>query len=185
MSAAGSIIVEQAVVEPLGGLPANLVIVPRRRLPWYRRGWKWAPLDPETVLDTLAAVPRPAVVLARGPAADPGARCLLDLAALLGLELRRLPDCVDTAAMSVRIASHADESGSTAGGRALDVLCCARALSMCRSGRSERPLRSGVLRRWASCAWRPCSWCAAGGLAGDRCARCGSPVEPGRREDGR
>ncbi len=184
MTAPVTIIVEQGVVDPLGGLPANLVVVPRPRPPRYRRGRRWAPLDPETVLDTLAAVPRPAVVLARDPSADPGARCLLDLAPLLGLELRRLPDCDEMAVLSVGIASRADESGSSAGGRVLDVLCCATLLTMCRSGVLDRPLRPGTLRRWASCAWRPCLWCSAGGPAGDRCARCGSPVERRGREDG-
>ncbi len=185
MTTPATIIVEQAVVEPLGGCPANVVVVPRRRLPWYRRGRTWAPLDPETVLDTLAAVPRPAIVLARGPAADPGARCLLDFAPLLAFDLRRLPDCVDMAALSVTTASRADEPGSTACGRALDVLCCAPALTMCRWERSDRPLRPGALRRWASSAWRPCPWCPAGGLAGARCARCGSPVGRGDQGGGR
>jgi hypothetical protein len=184
MTTPATIIVEQGVVELLGDLP-NLVVVPRLRLPWYRRGRRWAPLDPETVLDTLAAVPTPAVVLARGPSADPGARCLLDFAPLLGFDLRRLPDCVDMAAMSVSIASRGHEPGSMAGGRVLDVLCCGSALTTRRSALSDRPLRPTALRRWASCAWRPCPWCPAGGLAGARCARCGSPVGGGDRGGGR
>ena len=185
MTTSATIIVEQGVVEPLGGRLPNLVVVARRRRrPWYRHRRMWAPLDPETVLDTLAAVPRPAVVLARDPSADPGGRCLLDLAALLGLELRRLPDRLDLAALSVGIASHADESGATAGGRALDVLCCAPALPSCRSGLVGRPFRSGALWRWASSAWHPCPWCPAGGLVGARCARCGSPLGVGNEEDG-
>jgi hypothetical protein len=185
MTTPPTLIVEQGVVEPLGGCPANLVVVPRRRSPWYRRAHRWAPLDAETVLDTLTAVPRPAVVLARRHAADPGASSLLDLASLLGLEVRRLPDCVEAAAWSVSFASRADESGATAGGRVLDVLCSVPAPTMRWPGIADPPLRANALRRWASCAWRPCPWCPAGGLAGERCARCGSPLEPGEREDGR
>jgi len=184
MTTPAKLIVEQGVVEPLGGCPANLVVVSRRRLPWYRRAHGWEPLDPETVLDTLAAVPRPAVVLARSPAADPGAGCLLDFASLLGLEVRRLPDCVQAAAWSVGVASRADESGAGADGRVLDVLCCVPAPAMRRPGVGDPPLRANALRRWASCAWRPCPWCPAGGLAGERCARCGSPVGHGDRGDG-
>jgi hypothetical protein len=182
MTAPTTLIVEQGVVAPLGGCPANLVVVPRRRSRWYPRRARWVPLDPETVLDTLANVPRPAVVLARGSAADPGAGVLLDLAPLLGLEVRRLPDCAEAAAWSVSIASRAEDLDSMAGGRALDVMCCAPTATMRRSGVAHQPLRAAALWRWASCVWRPCPWCPAGGPAGDRCARCGSPVAPGERE---
>lgn len=182
MTTPTTLIVEQGVIAPLGGSPGNLVVVPRRRSPWYRRRSRWAPLDPETVLDTLAAVPRPAVVLARGPVADRGASALLDLATLLGFELRRLPDCAEAAAWSIGVVIRAGESGSTAGGRAIDVMCSAPTRAMRGSGLVEPPLRADALWRWASCAWRPCPWCAAGGIAGDRCARCGSLVERDARE---
>ena len=58
-----------------------MTAIPRRRRPaWARGGWR--PLDPEVVLDHLAAAGPGALVLARPATADPGASCLAPLARL-------------------------------------------------------------------------------------------------------
>lgn len=179
MTAAVTLIVEQAVADRIEAPPRGLVVVPRRRAPWYRLREEWAPLDPSRVVDVLSDAPEPGMVLARGHAADPGAGCLPELAALLGIEVRRLPDALAAAAWSASLVSGPDEHGATAAGPAIDVLST-------QLGPDTRlpPLRPGVLRRWAACAWRACSWCPAGGLAGHRCPRCGSPLD-GRDDGGR
>lgn len=175
MTAAATLIVEQSVIEPLGGSPTNLVVVPRRRPLWRRHRQTWAPLNPDTVLDVLAAAPRPAVALVRTPEADPGATVLLDVARLLGLEVRCLPDDVEAAAWSVSVASRAN-ARIVVGGRTLDALCSAPPSPQERSGCLSESLRASSLGRWATRAWRPCGWCSAGGFAGERCARCGSTL---------
>lgn len=186
-----TLVVERGIVERLGGAPSGVWIVPRSPSRWWRRRREpWAPLDPETVLETLAAIRRPAVVLARSAMADPGAGCLIDVAHLLGLEVRRLPDSLDAAAWSAGIASCLDQPLAADGNRALDVLCCGPAAAPASprerwgpAGISVPALRPATLARWAACAWRACRWCAAGGLPGDRCRRCGHPVHEASPRD--
>ncbi len=187
-----TLVVERGIIDRLGGEPSGAWIVPRRRSRWWRRRREgWAPLDPESVLDALADIRRPAVVLVRSAVADPGAGCLIDVAHLLGLEVRTLPDGFDEAAWSAGIASCLDGvvPGASAN-RALDVLCCGPAVAPASprrrwgvAGISVPAVRPATLARWASCAWRPCRWCTAGGLPGDRCRRCGNPIDEASPED--
>jgi hypothetical protein len=186
-----TIVVEHGIIAHLGGVPSGMRIVARRRSRWWRRHrTPWASLDPEAVLDTLAEIHRPAVVLARRAVADPGARCLIDVARLLGLEVRTLPDSCEEAAWIAGIAGSLGEAPPAGGGRALDVLCCGPAIVPTSprqrwgpTGISVPALRPGTIARWASCAWRACRWCAAGGLPGDRCRRCGNPIDAVACED--
>ena len=188
-----TLVVERGIAERLGGEPPGVRIVPRRQSRWWRRRREpWAPLDPEVVLDALAELRRPAVVLARSAVADPGAGCLIDVANLLGLEVRRLPDRREEAAWSAGIASALGEPMAADGSRALDVLCCGPAVLPASPRHGWGPtgllvpaLRPATLVRWSSCAWRACRWCAAGGLPGDRCRRCGNPIDAGFSEDPR
>ena len=186
-----TLVVERGLAECLGGGPSEVRIVARRRARWWRRYRSpWAPLDPESVLDALVEIRRPVVVLARSAAADPGARCLIDIARLLGLEMRTLPENRDEAAWCVAIAGSLDQAPIAGNLRALDVLCCGSAVAPGSprgrwgpTGISVPALRPGTIARWASCAWRPCGWCAAGGLPGDRCRRCGNPIDAPVPED--
>ncbi|MCB0882960.1 MAG: hypothetical protein KDC33_12195 [Thermoleophilia bacterium] len=42
------------------------------------------------------------------------------------------------------------------------------------------PDAASLVCRWAHRAWRPCRWCAGGGVRGARCARCRAPIGGGR-----
>ena len=180
-----TLVVEHGIAECVGGAPFGVRVVPRRRSSWWRRRRSpWEPLDPEAVLDVLIEIRRPAVVFTRRAAADPGARCLGDIAHLLGLDVRTLPDNRDEAAWCVGIAGSLGEALTARDIRALDVLCCGSAVAPGSprgqwgpAGISVPALRPSTVVRWASCAWRACRWCAAGGLPGDRCRRCGNPID--------
>jgi hypothetical protein len=173
-----AIVVEEglalAVAAPRG---ERVVIVPR---PSRRRGGGPDGLDPDAVVEALERAGPGAIVLARPPAADPGARALPALAAVMGREVVRLPEDAEAAAWVVAVAAVLDR-GAGATARRLQVLVgtAAAAPALPRrpvgAGAARMPaLRPGVLARWAGCVWRPCARCGGGGLPGAACGRCGA-----------
>lgn len=174
------LVVERSLLERLGRAAPCVDVVARR--PARRGGWR--PIQGDAVVATLlAAGPRP-VALARAPEADPGGSCLPALAATLGLDRVRLPDHADAAAWCVGVAVGWCTAGESALARRLQVV--AGALARAAAGERGLPvrewggegvpvpaLRPAVLARWAVRAWRPCRWCAAGGLPGAPCGSCG------------
>lgn len=157
-----TVVAEEGLAAAIGGPPPPALVVVAR--PAGRRGR--ADLDADDVLDALDRAGPGAVVLARTPAADRGARLLPALAALVGREVVRLPDDAGAAARIVAIAV-AVAPPPNAPARHLQALAGAPPLPA---------LRPGVLARWARCAWRPCDRCGGGGLPGASCGRCGSGV---------
>ncbi|MCU0308562.1 MAG: hypothetical protein MUE51_12495 [Thermoleophilia bacterium] len=174
-----------AGLDPRGGVE----VVPRpraRRRPGRRV--RWRPLDPDAVLAALDADPG-GLVLARSPAADPGAACLVGLARLLGHEVVLLPPGEAAAGWVAALGAE------WAAGRApAEVVRRAQAAAgvpgaPCAVARREwgeegvlvPALRPEALGRWCALAWRRCGWCARGGsLAGAPCGRCGArPPGPG------
>lgn len=186
---ASAIVVDAAIVSALSHVAPPLRVVPRRRR--RGRGESWMPLDPETVADVLAGVPGPAIVLARGGDADPGAACLVPLGHAFGHRVLRLPDHVDEAAWSAAVCGELARR---------DVDCLERVLEVLASGptgpwvRGRREwgvagipvpaIRTGTLGRWAACVWRQCAWCRAGGAPGRNCPRCGASIADGRGQGG-
>jgi hypothetical protein len=144
------------------------------------RGRGWAALSPDAVIAALDAAGPEAVVLARAPSADPGARALPGLARVMGREVVRLPDDVDAAAWAVGMAVAWGHGPALA--RRLQVLVgtAGGGTALPRRRLGERALmpavRPRVLARWAGCVWRPCGRCGGGGLPGAPCGRCGVAV---------
>jgi hypothetical protein len=178
-------VLEQAFASHLDATPVGVRVVPRDETPWWRgrRAGRWRPLDPERVFETLCTLPRTGLVLVRPAAADPGAMLLAAAGAVLGLDVITLPGDLDEAIWCVGVALALGIDEPETFGRVLDVVCCGPvgAPAFPRqlwgpAGISVPALRPATLARWASCAWRPCSWCQAGGLPGHRCRRCGAPV---------
>ena len=176
---------DQTIAQQLGSTRDGVYVVPRDEVQWWRirRAGRWRPLNPDRVLDVLCDVPRPGVVLTRPAAVDPGAACLATVATLVGHDVITLPAALDEAIWSVGVCLALGLSDAVTLGRVLDVVCCGpgSAPSLPRqiwgpTGLSVPALRPATLARWAYCAWRPCSWCDAGGLPGQRCRRCGAPV---------
>ena len=184
-----TVIVDAGLGATSGAAPGRLRTIPRRRTPWWRRGSRWAPLDPADVIDALVQEPDPAVVLVRPSAADPGAACLGQLARLLGHRVVQLPHDPDEAAWSAGVAGSLPGLSGEAFHRFLDVVSCGPVVA---APAPRRPwgaggipvpaLRPETLARWAACAWRRCGWCRHGGLPGARCATCGSPISEGAVE---
>jgi hypothetical protein len=175
------VLVEEGIAAAAGGAGRALTVVPRAP---RRRGRGRAALEPDAVVDALDRAGRGTIVLARSPAADPGAAVLPALAAVMGREVVRLPDDADAAAWVVALA------GALAPGdgdlpRRLQVLVGAAASPVLPrrpvgAGAVRMPaVRAGVLARWAGCVWRPCARCAGGGLPGAACGRCGAGLLAG------
>jgi hypothetical protein len=161
------------------GSGEGLVVVPRTR---RRRGW--ADLDPDAVVDALDRAGPGAVVLARTPLADAGARALPALARIMGREVVRLPAEGEAAAWVVAVAGTLSAAGADPSRRLQVLVGAAAAPALPRrpvgAGPARMPaLRHGVLARWAGCAWRPCARCAGGGLPGAVCGRCGAGLAAG------
>lgn len=149
-------------------------VVPRDR----RRDGSWPPVAGDAIVATLEAAGSGVVVLARPPAADPGAAALPALAEVMEREVVRLPRSADAAAWVVGVAMAADE-GSPPPLRALQALAGAadRLETAPGDGALRLPaIRPSVLVRWARRGWRPCGRCRGGGLPGARCGRCDAPV---------
>jgi hypothetical protein len=178
-----TVIVDAGLGALSGGGSVRLRTIPRRRAPWWRRGARWAPLDPADVIDALLEQAAPAVVLVRPFEADPGAACLGPLARLLGHRVVQLPRDPDEAAWSATVAGNLQGVSDEAFHRFLDVVSCGPAVgapaprrSWGDAGLAVPALRPETLARWAACAWRRCGWCRHGGPPGGRCATCGSPI---------
>jgi hypothetical protein len=173
-----TLVAEEGLAPPAAP-DAGLIVVPRSR---GRRGW--GELDPDAVVDALDRAGPGAVVLARTPAADLGARALPALAEIMGREIVRLPADRDAAAWVVAVAGGRAEVGADPA-RPLQVLVGAAGAPVLPrrpvgAGSARVPaLRPGVLVRWARCAWRPCARCAGGGLSGASCGRCGAGLVAG------
>jgi hypothetical protein len=169
------VVVEEGLAAAAGAVRATTVVPRAPR----RRGSGRAALEPDTVIDALDRAGTAAVVLARSPAADPGAAVLPALAAVMGHEVVRLPDDADAAAWVVALAGALAPGGEDLP-RRLQVLVGAAASPVLPrrpvgAGPVRMPaVRAGVLARWAGCAWRPCARCAGGGLPGAACGRCGA-----------
>ena len=174
------IVVEESVVSaiPPEGLD-RIHVVPRDR----RRDGSWPALAADAVVAVLEAAGSGALVLARPPAADPGAAALPALAEVMEREVVRLPASARAAAWVVGVAMAGDE-GPPPPLRALQALAGAADRLGTASGEdheSRMPaIRPAVLLRWARCGWCPCARCPGGGLPGARCGRCGAPVDGGR-----
>jgi hypothetical protein len=163
-----------------------VIVAPRRRR--RRRRWParegWRPLDPAETMEVLRSAPRGALVLARAASADPGAAWLASLPTLAGLASLSLPEPLDAAVWTVALAAHWASEGADDLLRPLAVVCGLwerqAALPRREWGAADLPapaLRPGALARWASRAWRPCTWCRrGGGLASARCVLCGACV---------
>jgi hypothetical protein len=178
-------VVDQSIAQRLGPTPDGVYVVPRDAVRWWRgrSAGRWRPLNPDRVLDVLCDLPRPGVVLTRPATVDPGAAFLATAATLVGHDVIMLPAVLDEAIWSVGVTLAIGVSDAATLARVLDVVCCGpgSAPSLPRqiwgpTGLSVPALRPATLARWAYCAWRPCSWCDAGGLPGHRCRRCGAPV---------
>jgi hypothetical protein len=170
------LVVEDGLAAAAGPRPDAVVVI---RRPWRRRGGGRVELDPEAVVEALHRAGPDAVVLARPAAADPGARSLPALAAVMGREVVRLPEDVDAAAWVVAVAGGLVPLGAEAARRLQVLVGAATAAALPRrpvgAGTARMPaLRPRVLARWAGCAWRPCGRCAGGGLPGAPCGRCGA-----------
>jgi len=171
-----ALVVEEGLAESVAGAPPLVVV----RRDCRARGRGWATLCPEAVVDALEAAGAGAVVLARAPLADAGARALPQVARLMGREVVRLPDDPDGAAWAVAMA--------VAWGREDRLACRLQVLVGAAGGVPTLPrrsiggrarvpaLRPRVLARWAGCVWRPCGSCGGGGLPGAPCGRCGAGI---------
>jgi hypothetical protein len=185
------LVVEEGLLRRLGHAGAAVDVVRRTRARG-RRG-RWLPLDCEETLAVVLGAGPGALVLARPPAADPGAACLARLAAAAGVPVLRLPEHPDAAAWTVGVAARWAEQGPASRlARLIAVLVAATARGAARAGLPLRPwgaegvlvpaLRPATLARWAAGAWRACAWCReGGGLAGAACACCGLALSGGRR----
>ena len=157
-----AIVVEQALASAGAAEPSEaVVVVSRARV--RRRGW--ADLDPDDVVAALDGAGPRALVLARPVLADPGARALPALAAVMGREVVRLPGDDDAAAWVVAVAGALAGEGADAARRLQVLVGATAAPALPRrpvgAGTTRMPaLRPGVLARWAGCAWRPCGRCA-------------------------
>lgn len=180
-----SIVVDESIACRLRDAGPWLCVVPRARV----RGWRhrgdelWRPLDRRRVIDTLIDVPACGRVLVRPAQSDPGGSILAAAARLAGHEVVWLPDALDEAVWSVGMALSLVGSDVATIDRVLDVVCCGPEVlealpqrAWGGAGRGVPAVRPATLVRLARCAWRPCSWCDAGGLADGRCARCGSEL---------
>ena len=187
-----SLLVEAGLARDGGDGRSAVTAIPRRRRPaWSRGGWR--PLDPDVVLDHLAAAGPGALVLARPAPVDPGAACLAPLARLRGLEVVALPFEVEAARWTVALAGLWAAAGHPALARALSVVHGLWQAPLRLPRREAAPgepalpaVRPAVLARWAVWAWRPCRWCPGGGLPGRACPRCGAAcVDPPAAVSGR
>jgi hypothetical protein len=173
VTAARSVIAEQSLIARLADrdLP-GLHIVERGR----RRG-RWADLDPDAAAEAVAGAGAGALVLARPPAADPGAESVWVLARSMGRDVLRLPHAEAPAAWVVGCASRiwptsVDRETAL---RALQVLVGAAVAGRCGPG-MDGPAGPRALTRCAARAWRRCARCPGGGLPGAPCGRCGASV---------
>jgi len=183
--AVGPLVVEGALAAEAGPAPEGAALVVGRARAGLRLGQAaWRPLAPEPALAILLAAPPDAIVLARPPAADPGAACLPALARLLELEVIALPASPGVAAWAVALAWRWRADGHPLIVRMVEVLAgldgSAAALPRRAwgiAGAEVPALRPAALARWAARAWRPCVWCErGGGLPGRPCGRCGAQV---------
>jgi len=182
----GSLVVEAELALRARVASAEAVVtVPRpgRCLRRPGRG-ECRPLDPGATMDVLRAAPPGALALARAASADPGAAVLPALAALAGLTVVTLPEPADAAVWTVAVAAHWAAEGVDDLLRAIVVVCGLwdreGLLPRRRWGAADLrapAVRPRALARWATRAWRPCSWCRrGGGLASACCGLCGAAV---------
>lgn len=150
---------------------------PRR--PWRTEG-EWKPVSSDGALSALIGAPGDAIALTRTPEADPGAACIAPLARLAKRPVLTLPEPLDAAVWVVALAADWCASGLERPGRAIAVACGVATghgvlpRTAWHEGMDVPDLHPRVLGRWASRAFVPCGWCAAGGgLAGAACAACG------------
>jgi hypothetical protein len=160
---------------------------PRR--PWRTQG-EWRSVSPDGALSALAGAPDDAVALVRLHEADPGAACIAQLARMMKRPVLTLPEPFDAAVWVVALAVDWCTSGLERPDRAIAVACGVADGhgTLPRTARHEGTevpdLHPRVLGRWASRAFSPCGWCAAGGgLPGAPCATCGERVAVPARPD--
>jgi hypothetical protein len=181
---------DAALATAAGADPADIVVVPRRRTrratwPWAAAGWGRVEAGP--ALDALLAAGPDGVALVPDPADDAGAAVLGPLSALAGVEAVRLPRPASAAAWTAGLAVAWRGMAARDLVRLLQV---AAGLAGAPGGLPRRrwegdetlavpALRPAVLARWAVRSWRPCAWCAGGGLPGRACGRCGVPLACG------
>ena len=179
------VVVDASIASRLRTTPPALCTVPRSRVRrWVPRGGEvWRPLDRCRVIDALIDVPAGGRVLVRPAQTDPGGSFLAVAARLAGHEVVWLPGPLDEAVWSVGMALSVLGRDVATIDRTLDVVCCGPASLAALPQRAwggvgfaVPAVRPATLARLAFCAWRPCSWCDAGGLPGGYCARCGSEL---------
>lgn len=192
------IVIDRSLAAAVGEQAPAVRVIHRdtcARRPWRPQA-EWKPVSSDRALSALIGAPGDAITLARTPEADPGAACVAPLARLAKRPVFTLPEPFDAAVWVVALAADWCTSGLERPDRAIAVACgiAAGHGALPRTSRHAAmnvpDLHPRVLGRWASRAFAPCGWCAAGGgLAGAACAACGVPVavsaRPGVNEGGR
>lgn len=178
------IVIDRSLAAAVGEHSLAVRVIHRESTP--RRPWRtkepWQPVSSDSALSALTETPGDSIVLVRTPEADPGAACIAPLARLTKRPVFTLPEPLDAAAWVVALAAEWSTSGLDRPDRAIAVACgVAAGHGALPAAREEGPavpdLHPRVLGRWASRAFAPCGWCAAGGgLAGAACATCGERV---------
>jgi hypothetical protein len=142
-----------------------------------RRRGRWAELDADSAAEAVSLAGPGALILARPPAADPGAAAVWVIARAMGREILRLPHAEGPAAWVVGWASRLwpGAPDRAAALQTLHVLSGAAAAGRCGPG-AVGNAGPRALTRLARRMWRPCCRCAGGGMPGAACGSCGAPV---------
>lgn len=125
---------------------------------------------------TLAAVRRRGgLVLVDGRRRD----ALAAATRAMGAPMAQLPPAADVAGWVLAAAGcwrRDDVPGAVRRVEAVVSVTVGAATSRCGLA---APTAASLACRWAHRAWRPCRWCAGGGVRGARCARCRAPIGGG------
>ncbi|MSO44217.1 MAG: hypothetical protein EXQ74_02730 [Thermoleophilia bacterium] len=174
-----TIIVMDSAIAEVAGVARHPAVRPVVRASVGRRCTRATQTD--GVLDVLAAADGRAIVLARPPWADPPLAVLPALAMLAGHEVIWLAaDEAPAAWAAALITRWAEAMPPEDLVRRAQVAVGLAMMSPARlpsrgwgvGGQMVPALRAGAVGRWCDCAWRPCEWCEAGGIADAPCPSC-------------
>ncbi len=139
-------------------------------------------VDAADVMDALDGAGADALVLSRPPWCDPDVAPIPALSVVLGREVLWLPPDLPAAAWAAAlVASWARTTPAHDLARRAQVAVGLAAMSPANlparawgpGGTRVPAMASESLARWCDCAWQPCGWCDAGGLARAPCPACG------------